>query len=151
MWERHVEDVGEATSANDIVVIEEMAAFGVGIDRHVLLEPRERTAAGDCTQEAAELGRVEGIAKGEEVREEDYLVWRKEVEGREVACLIDLCRLFATSCDKEKGKYLVYVRLFLGKGELGNALVLDLDEEVVVEELLDEGMLEGGVGPVRGA
>jgi len=74
MWEGHVEDVGEATGANDVVVIEEMAAFGVGIDGHVLLDARERTTAGDCTQEAAKLRRVEGISEGKEVWEKGYLI-----------------------------------------------------------------------------
>ena len=52
---------------------------------------------------------------------------------------------------EKKKEYLVNVRLFLGERELGDALVLDPDEEVVMEELLDEGVLEGGVGAIRGA
>jgi len=73
MWEGHVEDVGEATGTNNVIVIEEMAAFRVGIDGHVLLDARERTATSDCTQEAAKLRRVEGIAEGKEVWEKGYL------------------------------------------------------------------------------
>ena len=73
MWEGHVEDVGEATGTNNVIVIEEMTAFGVGIDGHVLLDARERTATSDSTQEAAELRRVEGITEGKEVWEKGYL------------------------------------------------------------------------------
>jgi len=57
MWEGHVEDVGEATGTNNVIVIEEMAAFRVGIDGHVLLDARERTAtsvhARSCETEAS--------------------------------------------------------------------------------------------------
>jgi len=57
-------------------------------------------------------------------------------------------RCFGQAGREKESEYLVDVRLFFGKRELGDALVLDPDEDVVAEELLDEGVLEGGVGAV---
>lgn len=54
-------------------MIEEIAAFGVGINGHVLLDAGERTTSGDCLQETTELGRVEGIAESKEVWKEGDL------------------------------------------------------------------------------
>lgn len=71
--ERHVQDVRDAPRADHVVVVEEMAAFGVGVDGHVLLGARERAAAGHVLEEGAECKGVEGIAKGEEVGEEGDL------------------------------------------------------------------------------
>ena len=58
---------------------------------------------------------------------------------------------FGRAGRKKEKEYLVNVRLFFGEGELGDALVLDLGEEVVMEELLDEGVVKGGIGAIRGA
>lgn len=58
---------------------------------------------------------------------------------------------FGRAGRKKEKEYLVNVRLFFCEGELGDALVLDLDEEAVMEELLDEGVVKGGTGAIRGA
>jgi hypothetical protein len=52
----HVEDVRDASRADDIVVVEQVAALAVGVDRHVLLHARQWSAARDGAQESTELG-----------------------------------------------------------------------------------------------
>ena len=37
VWQRHVEDVRDAARADDVVVVEQVAALAVRVDRHVLL------------------------------------------------------------------------------------------------------------------
>ncbi len=86
----HVENVGNASAADDIVVIEEMAAFRVRIDRHVLFLTRQRSAAGDGSEERTEFVRVERIAEPEEIRQEGYLGGAEVIERSKVACLIYL-------------------------------------------------------------
>lgn len=48
-------------------------------------------------------------------------------------------------------KYLVDVGLFFCKRQVGDALILDPDEQVILEKFFDEGVLEGGAGSVGGA
>lgn len=54
--QRHVEDVGHASRADNVVVVEQVAAFTVRVDRHVSFYPREWTATRNGAQEIAELG-----------------------------------------------------------------------------------------------
>jgi len=61
--ERHVEDVRDASGADDVVVVEQVAALAVRVDRHVLFHAREWAAARDGAQETAELDGVERIAE----------------------------------------------------------------------------------------
>ena len=61
--ERHVEDVRDASGADDVVVVEQVAALAVRVDRHVLFHAREWAAARDGAQEIAELDGVERIAE----------------------------------------------------------------------------------------
>jgi hypothetical protein len=61
--ERHVEDVRDASRADDIVVVEQVAALAVRVDRHVLFRAREWAAARDGAQEIAELDGIERIAE----------------------------------------------------------------------------------------
>lgn len=90
MRERHVEDVGDSTGADDVVVVEEVTAFLVGVDRHVLFYAGEGTAAGDGAEEGTECGGVECIAEFEEVGEEGDLFFREVVQRGEIACLVYL-------------------------------------------------------------
>ena len=90
MREGHVKDVRDAAGADDVVVVEEVTAFGVCVHGHVLLRARERTAACHGPHEGAELGRVERVAEGEEVGEERDLVFGEVVERGEVTSLVDL-------------------------------------------------------------
>lgn len=64
----HVEDVGHASRTDDIVVVEQVAAFAVCVDGHVPFYAREWTTTRNGAQEIAKLGRVEGIAELYEVR-----------------------------------------------------------------------------------
>lgn len=68
--EGHVEDVRDASRADHVVVVEQMAAFAVRVDRHVLFHAREWAAARDGAQEIAKLDGIERIAELEEIREE---------------------------------------------------------------------------------
>lgn len=61
--ERHVEDVRDASRADDIVVVEQVTALAVRVDRHVLFRAREWAAARDAAQEIAELDGIERIAE----------------------------------------------------------------------------------------
>lgn len=90
VWEGHVENIGHAAGADHVVVVEEMAAAGIRIDGHVLGRARERTTTRHGLKKRTEARRVEGITKGEKVREEGTLVVGEIGEGGEVACLIDL-------------------------------------------------------------
>lgn len=65
---RHVENVGDPPSADDIVVVEKVATLPVRVDGHVLLDARKGAASGDGSKKVAELRRVEGIAEGQEIR-----------------------------------------------------------------------------------
>ena len=65
--ERHVEDVRDAPGADHVVVVEQVAALAVRVDRHVLFHAREGATARDGAQEIAELGRVERVAELDEV------------------------------------------------------------------------------------
>jgi hypothetical protein len=47
--EGHVKDVRDASGADDVVVVEQVAAFAVCVDRHVLFHAREWAAARDGT------------------------------------------------------------------------------------------------------
>lgn len=58
-------------------MIEEMATLGIGINRHVLLLARERTATGNCLKELTKLGRVKCIADFQEIGEKGDLGWGK--------------------------------------------------------------------------
>jgi hypothetical protein len=62
----HVKNVRDAPGTNDIVVVEEVAAFSVRVYGHILLSARERTTVSDRTKEGSEVRRIEGIAKSEE-------------------------------------------------------------------------------------
>jgi len=44
------------------------------------------------------------------------------------------------------GRYadLVYISLFFGKAELGKTLVFHIPQQVLLEQLFDNGILEGG-------
>jgi len=68
--EGHVEDVRDASRADHVVVVEQVAALAVRVDRHVLFHAREWAAARDGAQEIAKLDGIERIAELEEVREE---------------------------------------------------------------------------------
>lgn len=111
-----------------------MASPGIGIDRHVLFDTRQRTAAGDRTQKFAKLSRIESIPEGKEIGETSDLSWSQEIQRGKVACLIDLI-----SCQKAerlkacKLKDLVDVCFLLCEAELCKTLVLDLLEQVVLE------------------
>jgi hypothetical protein len=90
MREGHVEYVRDAPGANDVVVVEEVAACGVGVDGHVLFCAGERPTACDSAEERAEGGGVERVTESEEVGKEGDFVGREVVEGSEVACLVYL-------------------------------------------------------------
>lgn len=90
--EGHVEDIGYSARADHVVVVEEVTATGVRIDRHVLLRARERTAPCDGSKKGTEARGVEGITEGEEAREERALVVGEVGEGGEIARLVHLAR-----------------------------------------------------------
>ena len=62
---RHVQNVRNATRANDIVVIEQVAAFAIRVDRHVLRFTAERSTTSDLAYKRAKFLRVERIAQSE--------------------------------------------------------------------------------------
>jgi hypothetical protein len=78
----HVEYVRDAPRADDVVVVEQVAALAVRVDGHVLLRAREGAAARHCAQEGAELGGIERVAQLYEVREEGHLLFREVGERR---------------------------------------------------------------------
>lgn len=88
--EGHVEDVGDATGADDVVVVEQVAAFGVVVHGHVLFAAGEGAAACDGLHEGAEFGGVEGVAQDEEVGEEVQLGFGEVGERGEVSSLVHL-------------------------------------------------------------
>lgn len=88
--ERHVEDVRDASRADDVVVVEQVAALAVRVDRHVPFHAREWAAARDGAQQVAKLGRIERVAELYEVREERELLFSEIRKGRKVARLVDL-------------------------------------------------------------
>ena len=90
VWQGHVEDVRDAARADHVVVVEQVAAFAVGVDGHVLLHAREGAAARDGAQEIAEPGRVERIAEAYEVREERDLLFGEIRKRGQIARLVDL-------------------------------------------------------------
>ena len=71
-------------------MVEEMTALLIRVHRHVLLGARERTTSGDGADKVPKFGGVQGIAQGEQVREERDLLGGKVVERRKVARLFDL-------------------------------------------------------------
>jgi len=97
--ERHVEDVRDASRADDVVVVEQVAALAVRVDRHVLFHAREWAAARDAAQEIAELDGIERIAELQDVREERQLLFTEVGKGRKIAGLVDL---FGKKRKKEK-------------------------------------------------
>lgn len=103
MRKRHVEDVGDATGADDVVVVEEVAALLVGVDGHVLLYAGEGTAASDGAEEGAEGGGVQRVAEFEEVGEEGELFLGEVVERGEVAGLVHLADDHGTRREKKTG------------------------------------------------
>ena len=88
--ERHVEDVRDASRADDVVVVEQVAALAIRVDCHVLFHAREWAAARDGAQEIAELDRIERIAELQDVREERQLLFAEVGKGRKIAGLVDL-------------------------------------------------------------
>jgi len=101
--EGHVEDIGYSACADYVVVIEEVAATGVRIDRHVLLRAREWSTTCDCLKKGTEARGVKGITEGEEAREERALVVGEVGKGGEVARLVYLAseRMRGRSSDRE--------------------------------------------------
>lgn len=169
--ERHVEDVRDASRADDVVVVEQVAALAVRVDRHVPFHAREGAAAGDGTQKVSKLGGVERVAELFEVREERELLFAEVRKRCKVACLVDLHARTKNNNNKrqedrsilnnKRGRgswemcvegfvYLVYVGLFFGKVEFAKALILDLLEEILAEQFFDEGMFERLARRVRG-
>ena len=73
MREGHVEDIRDASSTNDIIVIKQMTAFCVSVDGHVLLVSRERSATRYGAYKLSELFRVEGISECEQTGKESEL------------------------------------------------------------------------------
>ena len=73
MREGHVEDIGDTSSTNDIIVIKQVAAFCVSVDGHVLLTSRERSASRYGAYKLSELFRVEGISECEQTGKESEL------------------------------------------------------------------------------
>lgn len=67
-----------------------MTALGVVVHGHVLLAAAEGTAAGDCLDEGAEFGGIEGIAEDEEVGEEVELRLGEVGEGGKIPRLVYL-------------------------------------------------------------
>jgi hypothetical protein len=86
----HVQDIGDSTSPDDIVVIEQVASFFVRVDRHVLLRARDGTASCDLSQETPKLLGIQGVTESEKIREESDLLFGEVIEGGEVSCLDDL-------------------------------------------------------------
>ena len=86
-------------------------------------------------------------------------------KGRKIACLVDLFFrakrtmqrkiLAGRKEEKEEGyvkrvvSYLVYVGLFFCKVKFVETLIFDLQEEVVAEQVFDEGVFERLAGRVR--
>ena len=67
VWQRHVQYVRHASRANNVVVVEQVAALAVGVDGHVLFHAREWTAASHFAQEITEFLRIQRIAELDEV------------------------------------------------------------------------------------
>lgn len=111
--QRQVEDVRDAARADDVVVVEQVAALAVGVDGHVLLRAREGAAARDGAQEIAELGRVEGIAELHEVREERDLLFCEIGKRCQIARLVDLNKKIKKKQQQQQQKG--------GRGTLSNA------------------------------
>ena len=88
--QRHIQDEGNSTGPDDVVVIEQVAAFLVGVHGHVLLGAGDGAASCDILQEAAELVRVQGVAEGKEVGQKGDLFVCEVVEGSEISGLVDL-------------------------------------------------------------
>jgi len=90
VWKGHVEDVGSSAGTNHVVVIEQVASRFVSVYGHVLFRARDWTASCDSPYEGSELLRVQSVAKGEEVWEEEDLFLGEVVEGSKVPGLVDL-------------------------------------------------------------
>lgn len=102
-WEGHVKDIRYSACADHVVVVEEVAATGVRIDRHVLLRAREWSTTRDGLKKGTEARGVKGIAEGEEAWEERALVVGEVGKGGEVARLVYLAseRMRGGSSDRE--------------------------------------------------
>jgi hypothetical protein len=61
--QRHVQYVRHAPRADDVVVVEQVAALEVGVDGHVLFHAREWTAASHLAQNITEFLRIKCIAE----------------------------------------------------------------------------------------
>ena len=73
MREGHIEDIRDTSGTDDIIVIEQMTAFCVSVDGHVLLTSRERSASRYGAYELSEFFRVEGISECEQTGKEGEL------------------------------------------------------------------------------
>jgi len=73
--QRHVEYVRHTSRADDVVVVEQVAALAVGVDGHVLFHARERTAASHLAQKITEFLRIKRIAELYEVWKERNLLF----------------------------------------------------------------------------
>jgi hypothetical protein len=62
----------------------------VGVHGHVPFRTGDGTASCNSSQERAELLRVQGVTKGEQVREERDLFLGEVVERSEISGLVDL-------------------------------------------------------------
>ena len=54
MWDGHVEDVGDSTGTDYVVVVEKVTTFGIRVHGHVLLGTRQRPTVSDRTKERSE-------------------------------------------------------------------------------------------------
>ena len=90
VWQGHVQDIGDSTGADDVVVVEQVASLLVSVHGHVPSRAGDGAASGDLLQEVAELLGVEGVAESEEVREEGDLFVGEVAEGGEISGLVDL-------------------------------------------------------------
>lgn len=86
----HVQDVGNPAGANDVVVIEQITPLLVGVHGHVLFRARDGPASGHGTHKGPKLIRIQGVAKGKEVREESDLIFGEVIEGSKIPGLVDL-------------------------------------------------------------
>ena len=93
----HVEDIGYSARADYVVVVEEVAASSVRIERHVLFRAGERTTASDGLKKGTEARGVEGITDGGEAREVSTLVVREVGKRGEVARLVYLAKEMGSS------------------------------------------------------
>jgi hypothetical protein len=86
----HVQDVGNPAGANDIIVIEQITPLVVSVHGHVLLRAGDGPAPGHGAQEGSKPIRVQGVAEGEQAREEGDLILGEVIERSEISGLVDL-------------------------------------------------------------